>query len=334
MARKRKEKEQGEQHLDAAVDKAEETAGNVIDTAEAVATLAVEAGADIARKAKKILKGATRTAVSSGGKAAAVATEKAVEGAGVAADVAADVIEKITDVAADASEIALEKGSELAADAAEMGAGVVKQAARKGEELAGIASDLGGVAVEQAAHVAGDALEIAADAGSSAAEMARGAADAAREGASIAAGMAVVAAKGAADVAESAATASAAAVKGTAEAAGQKAGEVVAIAHDKLWPTYGVFVAVIVRKALSSAAEKGRDNVRDDEWFRGHVVNRTWELLPLPVRLAGKGTLRWEQVMFKLRDQVLTGDEGAMAVSKQDKSLVRSAIERMLSRKG
>ena len=38
--------------------------------------------------------------------------------------------------------------------------------------------------------------------------------------------------------------------------------------------------------------------------------------------------------MFKLRDQVLTDDEGAMAVSKQDKSLVRSAIERMLGRKG
>ncbi len=316
MARKRKEKEQGEQHLDAAVDKAEETAGNVIDTAEAVATLAVEAGADIARKAKKILKGATRTAVSGGGKAAAVATEKAAEGTAVAADIAADVIEKVVDVAADASEVALEKGSELAADAAEMGAAFIEQTARKGEKLAG------------------DALEIAADAGSSAAEKARGAADAAREGASIAAGMAVEAAKGAADVAESAATASAAAVKGTAEAAGQKAGEAVAIAHDKLWPTYGVFVAVIVRKALSSAAEKGRDNVRDDEWFRGHVVNRTWELLPLPVRLAGKGTLRWEQVMFKLRDQVLTDDGGAMAVSKQDKSLIRSAIERMLGRKG
>ena len=95
-----------------------------------------------------------------------------------------------------------------------------------------------------------------------------------------------------------------------------------------------MFVAVIVRKALSSAAGKGRNNVLDDKWFRRHVVNRTWELLPLPVRLAGKETMRWEQVMFKLRDQVLTDDEGAMAVSKQDKSLVRSAIERMLGRKG
>ena len=95
-----------------------------------------------------------------------------------------------------------------------------------------------------------------------------------------------------------------------------------------------MLVAAIVGKALASAAGKGRDKVLDDEWFRGQVVNRTWELLPLPVRLAGKGTLRWEQVMFKLRDQVLADDEEAMAVNKQDKSIIRSAIGMMLGRKG
>ena len=287
MARKRKEKEQGEQHLDAAVDKAEETVGNVIDTAEAAATLAVEAGIDIARKAKKILRGATHTAVSSGGKAAAAATEKAAEGTAVAADIAADVVEKVIDVAADASEVVLEKGSELAVDAAELGATIIEQTARKGEKLAE------------------DALDIAANVGASAA-----------------------------GAASSGATTAAEAVKGTAEAAGRKAGEAVAVAHDKLWPTYGMFVAAIVGKGLSSAAGKGRDNVLDDDWFRGHVVNRTWELLPLPVRLAGKDTLRWEQVMFKLRDQVLTKDEGTMSVTSNDKSVIRSTIELMLGRKG
>ncbi len=95
-----------------------------------------------------------------------------------------------------------------------------------------------------------------------------------------------------------------------------------------------MFVAAIVGKGLSSAAGKGRDNVLDDDWFRGHVVNRTWELLPLPVRLAGKDTLRWEQVMFKLRDQVLTKDEGTMSVTSNDKSVIRSTIELMLGRKG
>ena len=49
---------------------------------------AVEAGAEAAHKATQILKGAARTAISSGGKVAAVATEKAVEGAAVVADVA------------------------------------------------------------------------------------------------------------------------------------------------------------------------------------------------------------------------------------------------------
>ena len=287
MARKRKENEQGEQHLDAAVDKAEETAGNVIDTAEAAATLAVETGADIARKAKKILKGATRTVVSSGGKAAAAATEKAAEGTAVAVDIAADVVEKVIDVAADASEVALEKGSELAADAAEIGAAIIEETARKGEKLAG------------------DARDIAANVGSSAVERTRGAAGTA-----------------------------AGAVKSTAEAAGRKAGEAVAVAHDKLWPTYGMVVAAIVGKTLSSAAGKGRSNVLDDDWFRKHAINRTWELLPLPVRLAGKDTLRWEQVMFKLRDQVLTKDDGSMSVSSNDKSVIRSAIGLMLGRKG
>ncbi len=286
MARKRKENEQGEQHLDAAVDKAEETAGNVIDTAEAAATMAVEAGADIARKAKKILRGATHTAVSSGGKAAA-ATEKAAEGTAVAVDIAADVVEKVIDVAADASEVALEKGSELAADAAEIGAAIIEETARKGEKLAG------------------DARDIAANVGSSAVERTRGAAGTA-----------------------------AGAVKSTAEAAGRKAGEAVAVAHDKLWPTYGMVVAAIVGKTLSSAAGKGRSNVLDDDWFRKHAINRTWELLPLPVRLAGKDTLRWEQVMFKLRDQVLTKDDGSMSVSSNDKSVIRSAIGLMLGRKG
>ncbi len=77
MGRKRKPAEGGEPHLDAIVEKAEQTAGDAIDTAGAVASAAVEAGAELAGKAAKILKGATRTGVRRGGKAAAAATEKA-----------------------------------------------------------------------------------------------------------------------------------------------------------------------------------------------------------------------------------------------------------------
>ena len=58
-------------------------------------------------------------------------------------------------------------------------------------------------------------------------------------------------------------------------------------------------------------------------------VNRTWEILPLPVRLVGRDSLGYDTAMFTLRNAVFGKDNNEPEIDKNDEGIIKKTIKGM-----
>ena len=79
----------------------------------------------------------------------------------------------------------------------------------------------------------------------------------------------------------------------------------------------------IIVNSMKKAGKKGTSYISNDTKYQG-FVDRTWELLPLPVRLIGKNTLGFNSTMFLLRNSVFGKDE--TEVDKNDEGIIKKTI--------
>jgi len=84
----------------------------------------------------------------------------------------------------------------------------------------------------------------------------------------------------------------------------------------------------IVVKSMKKASQKGTNYIYDDKKYQG-FINKTWEILPLPVRLVGKETLNFNDTMFFLRNSVFGTDDKELTVNKEDEGLIKKSIKAM-----
>ena len=84
----------------------------------------------------------------------------------------------------------------------------------------------------------------------------------------------------------------------------------------------------IILSSMKKASKKGTSYISNDEKYQG-FVDRTWELLPLPVRLIGKDTLGFNSTMFLLRNSVFGKDEEEPEVDKDDEGIIKKTIVSM-----
>ncbi len=59
----------------------------------------------------------------------------------------------------------------------------------------------------------------------------------------------------------------------------------------------------VVITALTGIAAKGFSFINDDIKYK-NMIDRTWEMLPLPVRLLGKDVINYDENMYFLRKQI------------------------------
>ena len=59
----------------------------------------------------------------------------------------------------------------------------------------------------------------------------------------------------------------------------------------------------VVITALSGIAAKGFSFINDDIKYK-NMIDRTWEILPLPIRLLGKDVINYDENMYFLRKQI------------------------------
>jgi hypothetical protein len=81
----------------------------------------------------------------------------------------------------------------------------------------------------------------------------------------------------------------------------------------------------IIVSSMKKAGKKGTSYISNDSKYQG-FVDRTWELLPLPIRLIGKDTLGFNSTMFLLRNSVFGKDEKEPEVDKNDEGIIKKTI--------
>ena len=111
----------------------------------------------------------------------------------------------------------------------------------------------------------------------------------------------------------------------TASDAASSAGEMAKGAIDSV--VISLATRIVIR-SMKKVGKKGSSYISDDSKY-GIFVDRTWEMLPLPVRLIGRDSLRYDAAMFTLRNRVFGKDDNEPEIDKNDEGIIKKAIKGM-----
>ena len=84
----------------------------------------------------------------------------------------------------------------------------------------------------------------------------------------------------------------------------------------------------IVIRSMKKVGNRGSSYISDDSKY-GRFVDRTWEMLPLPVRLVGRNSLGYDTAMFTLRNAVFSKDTNKPEIDKDDEGIIKKTIKGM-----
>ena len=84
----------------------------------------------------------------------------------------------------------------------------------------------------------------------------------------------------------------------------------------------------IVTKSMSGIASKGFSYINNDKKYQS-IIDKTWEVLPLPMRLIGKDTLHYDDNMYFLRKSIFGKDKDKPKVDTEDKNIISRTIRNM-----
>jgi len=84
----------------------------------------------------------------------------------------------------------------------------------------------------------------------------------------------------------------------------------------------------IITKSMNGIANKGFSYINNDQKYQS-VIDKTWEMLPLPMRLIGKDTLSYEDNMFFLRKSIFGKDKEKPQVDSEDEGIISRTIKKM-----
>ena len=113
------------------------------------------------------------------------------------------------------------------------------------------------------------------------------------------------------------------------EIATEKATEAAATTEKVVKGTIDKIVITVATKIVISSMKKvgnkGKSYVSNDENYQG-FVDKTWELLPLPVRLIGKDSLGYNSTMHLLRNTIFGSDDEELVVDENDENTITQNV--------
>ena len=84
----------------------------------------------------------------------------------------------------------------------------------------------------------------------------------------------------------------------------------------------------IVTKSMSGIASKRFSYINNDKKYQS-IIDKTWEVLSLPMRLIGKETLCYDDNMYFLRKTIFGKDKEKPKVDTEDKNIISRTIRKM-----
>ena len=113
------------------------------------------------------------------------------------------------------------------------------------------------------------------------------------------------------------------------EIATEKATEAAATTEKVVKGTIDKIVITVATKIVISSMKKvgnkGKSYVSNDENYQG-FVDKTWELLPLSVRLIGKDSLGYDSTMQLLRTTIFGSDEELVVDENDENTITQNVI--------
>ena len=86
----------------------------------------------------------------------------------------------------------------------------------------------------------------------------------------------------------------------------------------------------IVTKSMNGLASKGFSYINNDKKYQS-IIDKTWEILPLPMRLIGKEKLSYEDNMYFLRKTIFGKDKEKPQVDSKDEGIISRTIKKMFT---
>jgi len=102
------------------------------------------------------------------------------------------------------------------------------------------------------------------------------------------------------------------------------------MAKDKVDSVVLSLATQIVTKSMNGLASKGFSYINNDKKYQS-LINKTWEMLPLPMRLIGKETLNYEDNMYFLRKAIFGKDKEKPQVDPEDEGIISRTIKKMFT---
>src|ERR1700675_1658963 len=98
---------------------------------------------------------------------------------------------------------------------------------------------------------------------------------------------------------------------------------------------YRQYLLALIVAGLQNLAGKPKSAVLDEKAYRREVVEPVWSSLPLPLRMMGRGPLRWDEFMIAARAEVFKAPaDGKITIRPDAATRLDNLIQRLLAKPG
>src|SRR5262245_56440545 len=92
---------------------------------------------------------------------------------------------------------------------------------------------------------------------------------------------------------------------------------------------YRHFCLHTIQVGLQWIVGKPTSSITDLAQFKSQLVDPTWNVLPVPIRLLGRPKVRWDEFFGHLRTEVFIGQEGKIALRPDAGKRMTSLVDRL-----
>ncbi len=83
---------------------------------------------------------------------------------------------------------------------------------------------------------------------------------------------------------------------------------------NNLFDIYQQYCLKLICNSLKKVVGQSQNLIMDEGLYRQHIINDTWNFLPLPLRQLGRDQLRWDEFFLALRLEVFVTLDGKLSL--------------------
>ena len=98
----------------------------------------------------------------------------------------------------------------------------------------------------------------------------------------------------------------------------------------QLWDRYGEEISSAAIEIVKGSVKRYGRWIVDKDLYKTHIVDRLWEMLPMPIRVFGRERLGWDALMMNLRENIFHIEGEEVSVNSDAREKIATALKSML----